>query len=224
VRSFLAAVYHIVKKDFVVERRAKQVTSTAAVFGLLVVLAFAFSFVKTLENPQVIGRGALWIAFIFGGTLGVTKTTAVEERNAALDGLLLAPVDRSAVYLGKVASTSVFVFAVNLLTLGATIVFLGYAPTVQTALSLVGVLAVAAVGFSAVGVVVSILTFKSGLDQLALPILLVPLVVPVLLSGVELTAALTTGAPTGSWLRLLCLYTGILLLVGLATFEYVVEG
>ena len=221
---FLATVYHIVKKDLVVETRTKQVTTTAAVFGLLVVLAFAFSFVKSLENPQVVGRGALWIAFIFGGTLGVTKTTAVEERNAALDGLLLAPVDRSAVYLGKVASTSVFVFAVNLLTLGATMVFLGYAPTPQTVLSLVGILAVAAVGFSAVGVVVSILTFRSGLDQLVLPILLVPLVVPVLLSGVELTAALSTGAPTGSWLRLLCLYTGILLLAGLATFEYVVEG
>ncbi|MFB6103362.1 MAG: heme exporter protein CcmB [Haloplanus sp.] len=221
--SFLTAVYLIARKDLLVESRTKSVTTTMAVFALLVVLAFAFSFVKTFRKPAVLGRGALWIAFVFGGTLGVTKTAAVEDRNAALDGLLVAPVDRSAVYLGKVTSTSLFVFAVNVLTLGATTVLLGYTPTPRTALALVGIIAVAALGFAAVGVVVATLTFRSGLDELALPLLLVPLVVPVLLAGVELTAALTTDSPTGSWFRLLCLYTGVLLLAGVATFEFVVE-
>lgn len=223
MRRFLATIYRIVRKDLLLESRTKSVTTTMAVFALLVVLAFAFSFVKTFRNPAVLGRGALWIAFVFGGTLGVTKTAALEDRNGALDGMLLAPVDRSAVYLGKVASTSLFVFAVNVVTLGATTVLLGYAPTPRTVVALVGVVAVAAVGFAAVGVVVATLTFRSGLDELALPLLLVPLVVPVLLAGVELTAALTTGARTGTWLRLLCLYSGVLLLAGLATFEFVVE-
>ncbi|QGX94257.1 cytochrome C biogenesis protein [Haloplanus rallus] len=223
MRRFLATIYRIVRKDLLLESRTKSVTTTMAVFALLVVLAFAFSFVKTFRNPAVLGRGALWIAFVFGGTLGVTKTAALEDRNGALDGMLLAPVDRSAVYLGKVASTSLFVFAVNVVTLGATTVLLDYAPTPRTVVALVGVVAVAAVGFAAVGVVVATLTFRSGLDELALPLLLVPLVVPVLLAGVELTAALTTGARTGTWLRLLCLYSGVLLLAGLATFEFVVE-
>ena len=223
MRRFLATIYRIVRKDLLLESRTKSVTTTMAVFALLVVLAFAFSFVKTFRNPAVLGRGALWIAFVFGGTLGVTKTAALEDRNGALDGMLLAPVDRSAVYLGKVASTSLFVFAVNVVTLGATTVLLGYAPTPRTVIALLGVVAVAAVGFAAVGVVVATLTFRSGLDELALPLLLVPLVVPVLLAGVELTAALTTGARTGTWLRLLCLYSGVLLLAGLATFEFVVE-
>jgi heme exporter protein B len=221
--SLLAGVYLIVRKDLLVERRTKSVTTTTAVFALLVVLAFAFGFAKTATDLAALGRGALWIAFVFGGTLAVTKTAAVEDRNGALDGLLVAPVDRSAVYLGKVTSTALFVFAVNVLTLGATTVFLGYAPTVGTALAVVGVLAVAAVGFAAVGVVVATLTLRSGLDELALPVLLVPLVVPVLLSGVELTTALATGARTGNWLQVLCLYTGILLLAGLGTFEFVVE-
>jgi len=102
-------------------------------------------------------------------------------------------------------------------------VLLGYTPTTRTALAVVGILAIAAVGFAAVGVVVATLTLRSGLDELALPLLLVPLVVPVLLAGVELTAALTTGGRTGSWFRLLCVYTGVLLLAGVATFEFVVE-
>jgi heme exporter protein B len=223
MRAFLAAVYRIVKKDLLIESRTKGVTTTTAVFALLVVLAFAFSFVKTFREPAVLGRGALWIAFVFGGTLGVTKAAAVEDRNAALDGLLVAPIDRSAVYLGKVTSTALFVFGVNVVTLGATMVLLGYTPTPRTALAVVGILAVAALGFAAVGVVVATLTLRSGLDELALPLLLVPLVVPVLLAGVELTAALTTGGPTGSWARLLSLYTGVLLLAGVATFEFVVE-
>jgi heme exporter protein B len=222
--SFLAAVYHVVRKDLLLERRTKGITTTTTVFALLVVLAFAFSFAKTLRAEAALARGALWVAFVFGGTLGVTKAAAVEDRDAALDGLLVAPVDPAAVYLGKVTSTALFVFAVNAVTLGATTVFLGYAPTVGTALAVGGVLAVAAVGFAAVGVVVATLTFRSGLDELALPVLLVPLVVPVLLAGVELTAALATGAPLGAWLRLLCLYTGVLLLAGVATFDFVVEG
>lgn len=223
MRGYLAAVSLVLRKDLLVEARTKQVTTTAVVFSLLVVLTFAFGFVKTFENPRIVGRGALWISFVFAGTLGVTKTAAIENRNAAFDGLLLAPVDRSAVYVGKVLSTALFVLSVDLVTLGATVVFLGYSPAPSTVPPLVGVLAVAAFGFSAVGVVVSMLTVRSNLDELALPVLLVPLVVPVLLAGVELTDALATGEPAGTWLRVLCAYAGILFLAGLATFEYVVE-
>ncbi|WP_154019964.1 heme exporter protein CcmB [Halococcus sediminicola] len=223
VKGFLAATYHVIRKDIVAELRTRQLTTTATVFGLLVVLTFAFSFVKTFADPRIVGRGALWIAFVFAGTVGVSETMAIEDENDALTGLLLAPVDRSAVYIGKVLSTTMFVLAVDLVTLGAAVVLLGYPIAAEMLLPLIGVLAVAAFGFSAVGVVVATLTVRSGLGQLAIPILLVPLVVPVLLSGVELTAALASGAPTGGWLRVLAAYAGILFLAGLATFEFVVE-
>jgi len=223
MRGFLAAVYEIVRKDLIVEARTKQVTTTAAVFALLVVLSFAFSFVRTLADPRLVGRGALWIAFVFAGTLGATKTVGVEAENGALDGLLLAPIDRSAIYVGKVLSTAAFVVAVDLVTLAAAIVFLGYAPGAETLVPLVGVLVVAAVGFAAVAVVVATLTHRSSLDELVLPVLLVPLVVPVLLAGVELTAAFGSGRPTGAWLRLLVAYAGVLFLAGVGTFDFVVE-
>ncbi|WP_137284412.1 heme exporter protein CcmB [Halorussus salinisoli] len=223
MKAYLTAVAHVVRKDLLVEARTKRVTATAAVFALLIVLSFAFSFVKSFEDPRVVGRGALWIAFLFAGTLGASKTTAIEKRNGALDGLLLAPIDRSAIYVGKVVSTATFVLAVDVVTLASTVVFLGWTPTARTVGALVGVLAAAAVGFAAVAVVVSTLTFRSGLDELALPVLLVPLVVPLLLAGVELTAALATGAPLGSWLQILLAYAGVLFFAGLATFEFVLE-
>ena len=224
MNAFLRAVYRVFRKDLRIERRTKQVTTTVAVFALLVVLVFAFSFVQTLQRSALLGRGALWVAFVFAGTFGVTKTVELEDRNGALDGLLIAPVDRSAIYLGKVLSATAFIFAVSLVTLGATTVFLGYGPSIPTAVSVAAVLLVAAIGFAAIGVVVSVLTFRSGLDELALPVLLVPLVVPLLLAGVDLTAALESGSPLGGWLRLLGLYTGVVLLAGVATFEYVVEA
>lgn len=223
MRRSLAAIYHIVKKDTVAELRTKQLTTTATVFALLIVLTFAFSFAKTSEDPRIVGRGALWIAFVFAGTVGVSEIMAVEDQNDALTGLLLAPVDRSVIYIGKVVSTTLFMLVVNLMTLCAAVVFLDYPLLPSMVLPLIGVLAVAAFGFAAVGVVVSTLTVRSGLDQLAVPVLLVPLVVPVLLSGVELTNALATGTPTGGWLRVLATYAGILFLAGLSTFEFIVE-
>ena len=148
--SFLGAIYRVLRKDLQIERRTKQVTTTVAVFALLVVLTFAFSFVQTLQSAALLGRGALWVAFVFAGTFGVTKTIELEDRNGALDGLLIAPIDRSAIYLGKVLSTTVFIFAVSLLTLAATSVFLGYSPSMSTAAAIVGVLLVSAVGRLAV--------------------------------------------------------------------------
>lgn len=224
MKGFLLAIWAIVRKDLRVEARTKQVATNAAVFALLVVLAFAFSFVQTATDPQLIGRGALWVAFVFAGTTGVTKTVGLENRNGALDGLLLAPIDWSAIYLGKVVSTTVFTVLVELVTLGASVVLLGYSVPGGRALPLVGVLSLAAFGFASVAVIVTTLVHRSPLDELVVPVLLVPLVVPVLLAGIELTRLVTVGGPTATWLQLLAAYSGILFLAGIATFDYLVEG
>lgn len=220
---YLRAAWEIARKDLLVELRSKRVVHTAVVFALLVVVTFAFSFANSFTDLAAVGRGALWIAFAFAGTLSVTQSGELESRDAAVAGLMLAPVDRSAIYVGKVASNTAFVAAVELLTLAFVSVFLGYAPSPAALPPLVGVVLLASLGFSAVGVVLSMLAAMSQVRELLLPALLVPLVVPVLLAGVELTRALEAGAPLDQWLRLLAAYDGVLLLAGLMTFEYVLE-
>ena len=221
--TYLRVAGEIARKDLVLELRSKRVLSTAVVFALLVVVTFAFSFAKSFTDLAAVGHGALWISFVFAGTLSVTQSGELESRDGAVDGLMLVPVDRSAIYVGKVASNTTFVTGVELLTLAFVSVFLGYAPPLAVLPTLVGVVVLASLGFSAVGVVLSMLTAKSQVRELLLPALLIPLTVPVLLAGVELTRALTGGGVLDQWLRLLVAYDGILLLAGLMTFEYVLE-
>ncbi|WP_458210487.1 heme exporter protein CcmB [Haladaptatus sp. NG-SE-30] len=224
MRTFLRVATTVARKDLTVEARSKRVLNTAIVFSLLVVVVFAFSFAQSFVDLETIGSGALWVAFVFAGTFGVIQGAVAEEQDAALDGVLLAPVDRSAIYVGKVASSTVFVTIVELLTLGFVAVFLDYAPRLTAIPALVAVVIAASFGFSAAGVVLSLLTVKSQLRELLLPMLLVPLVVPVLLAGISLTRGLTGGGVRESWIVLLLAYDGILFLTGFMTFEYVVEG
>lgn len=222
-RSFLRAVALVAWKDLLLELRTKRVLTMATVFSLLVVLAFAFSFVRTGTAAEAVGRGGLWVGFLFAGTVGVTQSAAVEQRNAAVEGLMLAPVDRTSIYLGKVLSNATFVTTLAALTLAASVVFLGYPLTPQSAAPLAGVVVLASLGFAAAGVELSLLAARTDLRELFVPVVLLPVVVPVLLAGVELTRALTVGAPAGSWLQVLVAYDAVLLLTGGATFEYVLE-
>ncbi|EFW92310.1 ABC-type transport system permease protein 1 (heme exporter protein B) [Haladaptatus paucihalophilus DX253] len=221
---YLRVAIEIFRKDLQIEARSKRIFNTAAIFSLLVIVVFAFSFAQTFVDLTVIGSGALWVSFVFAGTFSVIQGAASEEQDAALDGLLLAPVDRSAIYAGKVASSTVFIATVELLTLGFVVVFLDYAPPVAMFPAFVGVIIAASFGFSAVGVSLSLLTVKSQLRELLLPMLLIPLVIPVLLAGISLTRSLTTGSSSHSWIILLLAYDGILFLSGFMTFEYIVEG
>jgi len=99
--SYWRTVLEVARKDFRIELRSKQVLNTAAVFALLVVIIFAFSFARTFANIDVVASGALWVAFVFAGTFSVSQSVAVEEADAGLDSLLLVPVDRSAIYVGS---------------------------------------------------------------------------------------------------------------------------
>jgi heme exporter protein B len=174
---------------------------------LLVVVVFAFS-VPGARN----GSGALWTAFVFAGMLGVMQSLAVETRNRALDGLVLAPIPPAAIYVGKVVSNAVFATLVGLTTLGAVGVFL-HAPLPTTVLAAVAVIVLFAVGFAAVSVVVGIITTVTGISQLLLPVLLLPLLLPALLAGV---AQFETGHVL--WFGVLAGYDGVVFVAGALVF------
>jgi len=223
-RRYLRAVALVAGKDLRAELRTKRVLGASLAFALLVVVAFSFTFVRAVESLRPVAHGALWLSFLFAGTLATTRAAAVEARDGALEGLLLAPVDRSAVYLGKVLSTTLFVAAVELVSLAGVVVFLDYAPPAGALVAVAAVLVLAAAGFAATGVTLSLVASRSGLSGTLVPVLLFPLVVPLLLSGVELTRALVGGRPVGGWARILLGYDAVLLLACALLFEYVVEG
>ncbi|MEF8914642.1 heme exporter protein CcmB [Natronomonas sp.] len=220
---YLRTVYEIARKDLLVETRSKQTINSAFVFSLLIVVVFSFVFGEQVANRNILARGALWLAVVFGGVVGMSHAIALEGQNDALEGLLLAPVDRSAIYLGKVVSSTIFVSAIGLLSLGFVVVFLDYAYEVGTLATLLAVIPLAALGFSAVGVLLSVLMLHSGLQESLLPVLLIPLVIPVILAGTELTRPGLAGGTASAWFRILLTYDGLVLLAGWMTFEYLVE-
>jgi heme exporter protein B len=224
MRDWLRLAVETARKDLLLELRAKRTLFLSTVFAMLVVVVFAFAFGRSLGTRAAVGRGALWVAFVFAGLVSVTRSAAVETADAAIEGLLLAPADRTAVYFGKVASNALFVFGVEVASLGFVYVFLQYTPPASALPWLAVTFAVAAVGFAAAGTLLALLAARSRLPELTLPVVLVPILVPILLGGVQLTRAFTGDARAGPWLQVLLAYDGILLLVGMVLFEPVVEG
>lgn len=223
VRNYFRVVYVIARKDLLVESRSKQTLNAAFVFAFLIIVVFSFVFGEEVANRDVLARGALWLAVVFGGAVGMSHAVALEGRNEAIAGLLLAPVDRSAIYLGKVASSTVFITGIGLLSLGFVVVFLDYSFDVGALSTLLSVIVLVAVGFSAVGVLLSILMLHSQLQESLLPVLLVPLVIPIILSGTALTQPELPEDMTRAWLQILLAYDLLVVLAGWMTFEYVVE-
>lgn len=210
---YLRVAWAVARKDFILELRSKQALPLSVALSLLIVVAFAFSF-GGAANAQ----GALWVAFIFAGTLGVMQSISMETQNNALDGMLLVPIPRSAIYVGKVISSTVFVTVIGAITLGAIGVFLQAPPTPAELPMFFLVIILFSFGFSAVAVVISIIATFTSISALLLPVLLVPLVVPALLGGVEM---MRTGQTT--WLTMLLSYDGIMFTAGLLVFGELVR-
>ena len=223
-RHYLRVIYEVARKDLIVESRSKQTLNAAFVFALLVIVVFSFVFGEQVDGRDVLARGALWLAVVFGGAVGMSHAIAIEGKNEAIDGLLLTPVDRSAIYLGKVVSATVFIAGIAILSLGFVVVFLDYTFGLETLVTIALVVPLAAFGFSAVGVLLSILMLHSQLQESLLPVLLIPLVVPIILAGTALTQPDLADDMTSAWLQILVVYDLLVVLAGWMTFDYVVEG
>ncbi|MFD1632171.1 heme exporter protein CcmB [Haloplanus ruber] len=222
-RQYLRVVREVARKDLLLELRGKRRFNGAGVLALLIVVVFSFAFVRQVESGAVVGRGSLWIALVFGAMLALSRGIATEETNAAIEGLLLAPVDRSAVYLGKVCSATVFVTVIGWTTLVGVTIFLN-APFPPAVIGrLLVVFPLAALGFAAAGVLLTSLTLNSRLRESLLPVLLLPLVIPVVLAGMELTRATGPFLASG-WFRILLVYDALVAFAGWLSFEFVVEG
>ena len=115
--SFLKATFAITWKDLTAEFRSRELFSAMLVFSLLVILIFNFALELDITTRQTVTAGVLWVTFAFAGTLGLNRSMAVEKDRGCLDGLLLAPVDRSAIYFGKVISNLIFMLIVEAIVL-----------------------------------------------------------------------------------------------------------
>lgn len=223
----------IALKDLRIELRSRDLASTMLVLALVcvVLFRFAFDFVPTPGGAtrdstfQALGAGLIWVTIVFASVLGLDRSFALEREEGGLEGLLLAPVDRTALLLGKAAATLLLVACMEAVVLGAMVILYG-ADLRPMAGWLVAVLAVNTFGFVLVGTVVSFLAGPTRRGSLLLPVLQVPLCLPLLLFAVRGTGLLLTGGRPEAVLATLKLsgvVTAVYLGISLMVFDSVVE-
>ncbi len=221
--NFLKAVAAVVWKDIRAEFRSRELFSAMLVFSLLIILIFNFALELDIKTRQSVTAGVLWATFAFAGTLGLNRSMAIEKDRGCLDGLLLAPVDRSAIYFGKVISNLAFMLIVELIVLPVYSV-LYTVNLFQPGLLLVILLG--SIGYAGVGTLLSAMSVQTRTRDILLPILLFPVVIPVILAAVKASNGFLNGA---EWeeillpLNLLIAYDVIFIAVAFMVFDNVVE-
>jgi heme exporter protein B len=221
--GYLKAVFSITWKDLASELRSRELLSAMLVFALLVILIFNFALELDVAARSAVTSGVLWVTFAFAGTLGLNRSMAVEKDRGCLDGLLLAPVDRSAIYFGKFISNLAFMFIVEAIVLPV------YSVLYNVNLFNPGLLLVillGSVGYVAVGTLLSSMAVQTRTRDVLLPVLLFPVVVPVLVAAVKASSGFLQGlafAEIAPYVNQLLVYDVIFIAVAFMVFDYVVE-
>lgn len=225
MKHYFRTLSILIEKDLRLEWRSREALTTMALFSLLSVVLFGFAFQARQLDPRTEAPGLLWVAFSFSGVLGLTRLLAVERENASLQALLLAPIDRSAIFLSKVVSAFVLLLAVQWITIPVFSALLRV-PVLPCLPGLALLTCGGSLGFAAVGVLLATISSGSRLREVLLPILLYPLWVPVLVACVEATGLVLTQRPLSEgsdWLALIAVYDVIFLTAGTLLFDLMLE-
>ena len=222
---FLRKVWLIVRKDIALELRTKEILSSMFVFTLLVVVIFNFSFQGQEANSKGLSSGVLWVAFTFAGILGLSRSFISEKDEHCLEGLLFSPIDRGAIYLGKMLANLIFMLIVEAMIFPVFAVFFDF-DILQSIPQLIPIFFLSTLGFASVGTLLSAISVNTRTREIMLPLLLFPVMIPVIISAVRSTANALSGGPfveTAPWLKLLVAFDAIFLVISLLTFDFVME-
>ncbi|CAN5354570.1 heme exporter protein CcmB [soil metagenome] len=220
--SFLRTVWLIVRKDFLIEARSREVLYTTLFFAVSCVLVFAFGFVRAGRPLEDAASGILWIAIAFSGTLALGRAFERERQSETLRALLIAPIDRPALYVGKLVGVLLLLFVVELIIV-PLVALMFQAPLFDHALLMMGLLVAGTIGFAAVGTLFAAMLVRARSRDVLLPVLLYPITIPVIIAGVRGTAALLEGDPNIAvarmWLSMLFFFDVVFVTLALWTFE-----
>jgi len=193
------------------------------VFSALVILIFNFALELDIRTREAVTSGVLWVTFAFAGTLGLNRSMAIEKDRGCLDGLLLAPVDRNAIYFGKAIGNLFFMLIVEAIILPMYSVLYNV-NLFQPGLILVIVLG--SIGYTAVGTLLASMAVQARTRDVLLPILLFPVLIPLLLAAVKASNGFLQGfeiAEIMPWINLMIVYDVIFIAVAFMVFDFVVE-
>lgn len=223
--NYFKKTFLIAAKDLRIEFRSKEKIYSMMLFSLLVMVIFNFAFEPGAEYIKDVAPGILWVAFIFAASLGLARSFVLEKEEDCMQGLMLSPLDRSGIYLGKVIGNFIFTMAIELLSLPFFAVFFNLSLT-SVLPPLMIVIVLATFGFIAVGTLFSALSVGIRGGDMILPLLLFPMQVPVIISAVKSTGLIMAGSSIDTysqWLKLLVAFDIIFFVASFVIFEYLIE-
>ena len=215
----------IVRKDIVTELKTRELFNSMFIFAVLVILVFIFSVNLSIVSANDVGPGVLWVAIIFAGTLGLNRSFMLEKEQDCLQGLMLTPVDRTAIYFGKLASTLLFLSIMEAFILPVFMIFFN-ADILSQLPALLFVVFIGSLGFCALGTLLSSLAVNLKTREIMLPILLYPLSVPVIIGAVKMTSQLMAGktlSDLGNWIGLISCFDVVFIGVSIMTIDNILE-
>lgn len=223
--NVLHQLFTIIRKDILLESRSKEIITSMIVFSLMVMTVFNFIFEPGSTQIRGATPGVLWVAFIFAGNLGLSRSFALEQDNAMMRGLLLCPVDKSVIYVAKVIANILFMTLVQWISLPVLMVLFDM-DLLPVLIPLLLILFLGAAGFAGVGTLFATISANTKSREVMLPILLFPVSIPVILSAVKSTICLLAGnqpEQLWSWLKILIAFDLIFLILSFLLYEYVLE-
>jgi len=223
MKAFLDVVFSIFWKDLLAERRTREILGTMLVFALTVILIFVFAFDLSVEMRSKAAPGVIWVTLCFAGTISLNRTMSLEKDREGFDALLLAPVDRTAIFFGKALVNWIY------LLITAAILLPVYALFNNVNLfngGIAGVVLLGTLGYILTGTLLSTLSLQLRTRDMLLPVLLFPVLIPLLLAVVRASTILLQGGIEGelsTWLLLLAGYDLIFMALGIIIFDKIIE-
>jgi heme exporter protein B len=208
---YVADVAALARKDILLELRSRDTLPAMLLFVVSALVVFHFAL--PADTSATAETGLLWIALLFTALLGLVRAFVAEREQRVLDGLVLAPCDRSAIWLGKAIGVLAFLVLAEVVALPAFALFFG-----PLSWELVAAVALADVGLASVGTLLAAMAAASRARELLLPLLFLPLVIPIVVGGVGASVA----DHPGRFLAFLGLYDAVFAILSWASFEYVV--
>jgi len=209
--NYLADVGALARKDLLLELRARDTLPAMLLFVVSALVVFHFAI--PAGSSDLAATGLLWVALLFTALLGLSRAFTAEREQGVIDGLVLAPSDRSAIWLGKALSILAFLALAELIALPAFALFFQHVDG-----TLIGGVALADVGIAAVGTLLAAMAAASRARELLLPLLFLPLAIPIVVGGVGASVA----SDPARYIGLLGLYDALFAIICWASFEYVV--
>ncbi len=218
-------VWAIFQKDLLVELRTKDSLNSMLFFGIVVLVVFNFALEGLRASIRPAVPGVLWVAFAFSGTLGLNRMFGAEKENGCLQGLLMIPVDRGVIYLGKMLAATAFMLVAEIIIFVFSLIFFNL--TVWAEIPYLAlVFLIGTLGFTAVGTLLSAVAVNTKLREVLLPLILFPVILPILINSVEATNIILNSRDYGALklpVTIMSVFTIVFGTVSYLLFEYVLE-